>query len=497
MLIVCPKCFTQYAVSDEISIKKGQKFHCSACQNYFVLPDVKSQVDEDESEVIPTVSAVMQAVNQPAAATIGTQISMPTPTAMNVPTATPASVVSTAPTTIPQNDLSAQSQVYSDSVARPDSEPHFVEPLSLLAHETPNPSDRLDSIPEEFKPVTQQSKKTSFIGTLFWLAVAGTICAVAYMQKDYFIKQVDTFIMTYLDKQSVQPVVEKQPKNTVEKVIEQPLPKDNKPEVNIFPETSATNAGQVEPIAPVEPVVPAGVVAMQPDMAVNQPVNVNVPSLQEMPPLPQPVSTNPQPVVPFENIPAQLDATLTPSLPETAPTETVPVEVETLPTDMPVLPTSVMTETDFSVLGNEGAQLPALTHDDVSSGVGVPAETEQVVREQAVVPEAFASLAENGSLSTAEIARILKIQDVTYSIGLNQANVEHLKIEGNVVNTDLKTLIIPEITAVVYDTEDMVVQRKRVTLKQARIEGNSVQSFSHIIVPAPVSVGRVEVMFDE
>ncbi|MBR4932125.1 MAG: zinc-ribbon domain-containing protein, partial [Alphaproteobacteria bacterium] len=67
MLVICPKCFTQYVVSDEIKLPEGQKFHCSACQNYFLLDAGRQNAflsgNEDETDIIPTVSAVMNQQN--------------------------------------------------------------------------------------------------------------------------------------------------------------------------------------------------------------------------------------------------------------------------------------------------------------------------------------------------------------------------------------------------------------------------------------------------
>ena len=72
-----------------------------------------------------------------------------------------------------------------------------------------------------------------------------------------------------------------------------------------------------------------------------------------------------------------------------------------------------------------------------------------------------------------------------------------LMIKGVVANTELEKVTIPELKAVVYNNEDMVVARKRIILSQPEIEGNSTQEFFSSVVPAPEQVSHVEVLFDE
>ena len=47
MLIICPKCFTQYQILDKDISLKGKKCHCSACGCYF-------DQEEDVVELTPS-----------------------------------------------------------------------------------------------------------------------------------------------------------------------------------------------------------------------------------------------------------------------------------------------------------------------------------------------------------------------------------------------------------------------------------------------------------
>ncbi len=95
------------------------------------------------------------------------------------------------------------------------------------------------------------------------------------------------------------------------------------------------------------------------------------------------------------------------------------------------------------------------------------------------------------------LKEILKIQDVSFTLGLNAEGVNQLLIEGNLVNTDLAPIDTPDLTAVVYDRQDMVVARKRIVPSQKTLAGNTKEPFYTGIIPAPESVGRVEVNFEE
>ena len=55
MLIICPKCFTQYQILDEDTSLKGKKCHCSACGCYFDLADdvieLTQQINRDNFNI--------------------------------------------------------------------------------------------------------------------------------------------------------------------------------------------------------------------------------------------------------------------------------------------------------------------------------------------------------------------------------------------------------------------------------------------------------------
>ena len=120
-----------------------------------------------------------------------------------------------------------------------------------------------------------------------------------------------------------------------------------------------------------------------------------------------------------------------------------------------------------------------------------------VVRETIKVSNSYTDLEPVSSLPTSEANRILKIQDISYEISENEAGMMRLMIKGVVANTELEKVTIPELKAVVYNNEDMVVARKRIILSQPEIEGNSTQEFFSSVVPAPEQVSHVEVLFDE
>ena len=141
--------------------------------------------------------------------------------------------------------------------------------------------------------------------------------------------------------------------------------------------------------------------------------------------------------------------------------------------------------------------LPTLNSKDESLDVKSDDVVPVVIREQAVVSDAFAGLGAVPEASVSEASRILTIRDLVYDLSPNEAGVMRLMIKGNIANTELKKMVIPELKAVVYNHEDMVVARKRIILSQPEVEGNTVQSFFSSVVPAPAEVARVEVIFDE
>lgn len=634
MLIVCPKCFAQYAISDEIRVQKGQKFHCSACENYFVLDQGNTSAGEDESEIIPTVSAVMQSAMQSATEQQNVRrMPINTPQVSHAPVAQQqiepvaranstarvemtynsqsahndsrfapqnesayAQMMHVAPTQQPKatplqstpnvqingqqmqtppvspavpfgipshagvgmgaetgagmgagaipNPTPAMHSMQPNATATPlqtptlfadepalhGGEPRFEEPLSLLAGEKPDPNARLDSLPEEFKPVSQPKKKSSFLGTVFWLCVAGGICYGAYAQKDFLLNRLDSFILNQLDKTAVSSANQGAEKasasattsatknNTapaVNKANESPSQKRatmNKQ--TAFAQKQTNTAPKNSHVAPQNSNT-AGITQQTGDNRV----------------LPNTQSAEGAAAVSAEKATEHVDANksagvatkvMTSATENTAPNtvaNTAPnapilpmnananqstgLMQQGLPglseSDLPKAETDTDTNTNTTINTNTNPEIQS-TQPANESGTQEATPTEQpvqVVREQAVVPPSFAPLAERATPSVAEIANILKIQNISYSVAPNEAGTMRLLIKGEIANTELTTLVIPEIKAVVYDENDMVVARKRIIVSQPQIEGNSVQPFFSSVVPAPQQVSRVEVVFDE
>ena len=203
MLIVCPKCFTKYLVSDDKVLPKGQKCHCSACGNYFEqqevkIPENKKQVqkikDEPKVEVLPEV--------------------------VEKDDEKPFLIDETPPAL-------------------------FTEPLNSSDDEV-DEKKVLDTVPEEFKPV--EEKKSSLLGTLLWLCVAGGNCFAAYQQKDYLLNKIDTLIVKKLDSKPVVPEKSKKQEVEVEKIHQEVAPQ---PQKVVVPEVVVPEKVQVETVAPL------------------------------------------------------------------------------------------------------------------------------------------------------------------------------------------------------------------------------------------------------
>ncbi len=101
------------------------------------------------------------------------------------------------------------------------------------------------------------------------------------------------------------------------------------------------------------------------------------------------------------------------------------------------------------------------------------------------------------TLDMATLKDVLKIEDISYQLGPNADGVNQLLIQGNLVNTDLAVVQSPDLMAVVYDKQDMVVARKHIVPSQKTIEGNTKEQFHTSVIPAPENVGRIEVNFEE
>ncbi len=479
MLVICPKCFTQYVVSDEIKLPEGQKFHCSACQNYFLLDAGRQNAflsgNEDETDIIPTVSAVMNQQN-------GNVI-----TNSVVPSGVEKEIISSKQQVVAQNNT-VDMQTSDISLIQSPAEPKFTEPLSLLSQEVPQTTDRLDSIPEAFKPVIPEKKKTSVLSVLFWLCVAGGICYGAYLQKDFLIAQVDEFVLGSLDKDSQKQSVKTLKKETaknIQKAQSEDIKQKQVERVDSVKRIEKTDDAiqktekvqSMDVVSSVMPIVkPQNQMIKENDGDVKQPdIKVSEDMVQSVDSYPKDTTKNV-----LKNNPDSQNAT-------------AQIQLTDVPLNNNVaLPVNSVDETT-----KEEEILPTLNSKDESLDVKSDDVVPVVIREQAVVSDAFAGLGAVPEASVSEASRILTIRDIVYELSPNEAGVMRLMIKGNIANTELKKMVIPELKAVVYNHEDMVVARKRIILSQPEVEGNTVQSFFSSVVPAPAEVARVEVIFDE
>ena len=564
MLVVCPKCFTQYVISNEIKIPEGQKFHCSACGNFFTLKSERQTgfYGDDaasEDEEIPTVSAVMNETQTDE--TPSNDFSAPVPVTVESESKVAAKNES--------NRAENKDPVVSDA-----------DSLTLLANETPRASDRLDTLPEAFKPVATKQKKTSAFGALFWLFVAGAICSGAvYVLKQYPLRKLTEELITakldkdYVskaqkevassaentaDQEAVQPTSavaddKNESKNTADKPMYIPPARLDKPIITVD-EVLAREARQKEQKPSVEKESAADVRSDKQLMPV-----APLGTTQQMEQAPKPTQLMAQQ--------AKAQQSTTPSTVSEAPAETVesaPLsqaqetarlldeqleqgaaadrlenEVATLATEKNLTQAS---RSDFdepvpaesNAAAENASQAPAEAAENVAqenaseasvleaatasqstenNQVPVNNDTAQQPDNAPIMPTsdsvAAAAPSENVPLfavdepepakqiNTDEANRILKIQDIAYEISQNEAGVMRLLIKGNVANTELTKVVIPQLKAVVYDQNDTPVARKRIILSQPEIDGNSVQSFFSSVVPAPEQVSHVEVVFDE
>lgn len=482
MLVICPKCFTQYVVSDEIKLPEGQKFHCSACQNYFLLDAGRQNAflsgNEDETDIIPTVSAVMNQQN-------GNVI-----TNSVVPSGVEKEIISSKQQVVAQNNT-VDMQTSDISLIQSPAEPKFTEPLSLLSQEVPQTTDRLDSIPEAFKPVIPEKKKTSVLSVLFWLCVAGGICYGAYLQKDFLIAQVDEFVLGSLDKDSQKQSVKTLKKETaknIQKAQSEDIKQKQVERVDSVKRIEKTDDAiqktekvqSMDVVSSVMPIVkPQNQMIKENDGDVKQPDIKNADVSEDM-------------VQSVDSYPKDTTKNVLKNNPDSQ-NATAQIQLSDVPLNNNVaLPVNSVDETT-----KEEEILPTLNSKDESLDVKSDDVVPVVIREQAVVSDAFAGLGAVPEASVSEASRILTIRDIVYELSPNEAGVMRLMIKGNIANTELKKMVIPELKAVVYNHEDMVVARKRIILSQPEVEGNTVQSFFSSVVPAPAEVARVEVIFDE
>ena len=544
MLVVCPKCFTQYVVPDEHRLPEGQKFHCSACHNYFYLNSGEQNGFYDnengESDIIPTVTSVMTKTKEP-------DIQPTQPIISQQKTNRAEQVVPV------ENALNIKpADIYAEPTVT--TEKQSTEPMSMLANERPHAYDRLDSLPEEFKPVTQQEKKkTSAFSLIFWLCVASGICYFAYSQKDFLIQQIDQHIIGALDEQAkpAEPQkkqvekVQKQEKSVTEKketttakhIVQskevapnEKVVVDVKPQTQVQPEkepqqtqpesvisektTEKTELIKEKPVettiqTPISEITDVETEKSQPTAIQNETEKTS--ASQPEPKSENVISETPaeqQPIKPIEeNVEKAVQEQVvsdeqtnsaeskTESVQQEATKESISEQNESQPENKEILVPLPSINSEPSA----EEQTESTIQETPSENILLSGDQNQpiVVRETIKVSNSYTDLEPVSSLPTSEANRILKIQDISYEISENEAGMMRLMIKGVVANTELEKVTIPELKAVVYNNEDMVVARKRIILSQPEIEGNSTQEFFSSVVPAPEQVSHVEVLFDE
>lgn len=202
MLIICPKCFTQYKIPDESASLVGKKCHCSACGCYF---EHKDDVVELKQEEIKKERTVLEK----------------TMDIFDVP--------------------EKEEKMFFDEPHEPISLSLFNEPLKEMK-EPKFTKDPFDYVPEEFKPV--QPKKTSLISLVLWLGIGFGICYAAYSQKDFLLQVMNQTIEKAFgsnektfqkEKKSIEPVVQKMEparldEKSVQQVVSETLPQLKKEE---------------------------------------------------------------------------------------------------------------------------------------------------------------------------------------------------------------------------------------------------------------------------
>ncbi len=433
MLIVCPKCFTQYLISDEIKLTENQKFHCSFCQNYFTQKTDRPQEVHLNSvgygEVTTGDGAPVNPNPQSGNGQTDTATSLPEP-----------------------KDVSSEG----DSL--------FGRPFSLSDDEKSNQEIRLDSIPEEFQPV-EPTKKTSFLSLLVLLGLVGGICYTAYIKKDFLFEQIDTLIMTQLRGDTpVSSLVETSSSDMEVSAVDAAVSssvKDEPSAAEVFAQPVVQTESESTTNSPE--VVPEQVASSENASVVESSNTSNLPETGSLDGqnLSQAASSVTVSEPAKENIIVDSLALLEGQ--ENTGEETQVLEAVVSPVEV----------------NNAGATEPLNPTQDIS----LPVVTEQSSSEVLQSPD--------------KLKDILKVQSISYEISPNEVGLNRLIVRGEIVNTELKEFSLPEYKAVVYDEHDIVVARKKVVLTQPALSGNSTLPFETAVVPAPQTVSRVEVVFDE
>lgn len=404
MLIVCPKCFTQYLISDEITLSKSQKFHCSTCHNYFTQETENVKETTDRKTVVETDSMI-EAIKSNLDDSVKSQ-----------------------------KDF--DSMVSSDNLteSKPESEEDnslFSQSLDSIENEQSLKENRLDSIPEEFKPVTSSPKGSLWV-VFVWLLIVFGVCAGIYYQKDFLINQIDILILGQLD-------------------------------------TGSKNVSKTSVLSKSDQV---GNVKMDTEASVNVDSSFT------------PVANN-QEVMSEKGL-------LSVNTSESSETE----KNQNLPISGNGLDGSFSNEIFVKGLNSEVTESTSVIQLDVN--VDEDAQTtEPMALNQTNTGIPDVNLQKTLDHRDSNLKNILKIQEVFYEITPNEVGIERLAIQGEIANTELQEVTLPECKAIVYDEQDNVVARKRIILSQSKLDGNSTLSFSTAVVPAPKTVSRIEVVFDE
>lgn len=384
MLIICPKCFTQYQILDKDISLKGKKCHCSACGCYF-------DQEEDVVELTPSQNEK-----------------------------------STLEKTMDIFDIpeKKEEKTFLDEPHEPISLSLFNDPIE----ETKEPKfsqDPFNFVPEEFKPV--KSKKTTFVSLVVWLGIGFGICYAAYSQKDFLVQFMN---------QSIEKAFGSNEKNEADQKSEQVSKK----------------------IASVTP----SDLGIQIDD--KQPLNLE--------------TTEEKMELKKESIEV---------IPAVVPT---PV-VEEAKSDL----TFSQEEISLQEKENESVLVEQASEENIQleSAPIIEKEIEQQVIQNLENQEV------EMKVSSSEFApkEALKVQNISYEIGVNEVGTSRLLIKGVIVNTSVYQGQLPLTKAVVYDYSDRVVARKRIYYLEKVIDGNSELAFEAQVVPAPESVSKIEVNFDE
>ncbi len=384
MLIICPKCFTQYQILDKDISLKGKKCHCSACGCYF-------DHEEDVVELTPSQNEK-----------------------------------STLEKTMDIFDIpeKKEEKTFLDEPHEPISLSLFNDPIE----ETKEPKfsqDPFNFVPEEFKPV--KSKKTTFVSLVVWLGIGFGICYAAYSQKDFLVQFMN---------QSIEKAFGSNEKNEADQKSELVSKK-------IASVTPSDLGIQIED---------------------KQPLNLE--------------TTEEKMELKKESIEA---------IPAVVPT---PV-VEEAKSDL----TFSQEEISLQEKENESVLVEQASEENIQleSAPIIEKEIEQQVIQNLENQEVKADVA------SSEFApkEALKVQNISYEIGVNEVGTSRLLIKGVIVNTSVYQGQLPLTKAVVYDYSDRVVARKRIYYLEKVIDGNSELAFEAQVVPAPESVSKIEVNFDE